>query len=120
MPKNERILMDKWCSGNLRGLSQKTPRQRSEKDNPGTLPMKAYAVSTPSIVEPVCIPEENACQNISQSRQDLPIESELPVKLPEVWPTEHEQEFALHKSSKQLVRKKDESIENGEELVTVI
>ena len=58
--------------------------------------------------------------NISQSHLDLQIESELPVKLPEVWPTEHEQEFALHKSSKQLVRKKDESIENGEELVTVI
>ena len=76
------------------------------KDNPGTLPIQAYAVSTPSIVEPVCMPEENACQNISQSHQDLPIESELPVKLPEVWPTEHEQEFALHKSSKQLVRKK--------------
>ena len=73
-----------------------------------------------SIVEPVCIPEENACQNISQSHQDLRIESELPVKLPEVWPTEHEQEFALYKSSKQLVRRKDESIENGEELVTVI
>ena len=120
MPINERILMDKWCSGNLRGLSQKTPRKKSEKDNPGTLPIQAYAVSTPSTVEPVCIPEENACQNISQSHQDLPIESELPVKLPEVWPTEHEQEFALHKSSKQLVRKKDESIENGEELVTVI
>ena len=94
MPKNKRILMEKWCSGNLRGLSQKTSRQRSEKDNPGTLPIRAYAVSTPSIVEPVCIPEENACQNSSQSHQDLPIESELPVKLPEVWPTEHEQEFA--------------------------
>ena len=65
MPKNERILMEKWCSGNLRGLSQKTLRQRSEKDNPGTLPIQAYAVSTPSIVEPVCIPEENDCQNIS-------------------------------------------------------
>ena len=47
-------------------------------------------------------------------------ESELPVKLPEVCPTEHEQEFTLHKSSKQLVRKEDESIENGEELVIVI
>ena len=92
MPKNERILMEKWCSGNLRGLSQKTPRPRSEKDNPETLPIQAQAVSTLSIVEPVCIPEENACQNISQSHQDLPIELELPVKLPEVWPTEHEQE----------------------------
>ena len=84
------------------------------------MPIQVYAVSTPSIVEPVCIPEENACQNISQSHQDLPIESELPVKLPEVWPTEHEQELALHKSSKRLVRKEDESTENGEELVTVI
>ena len=74
MPENERILMEKWCSGNLRGLSQKTPRQRSEKDNPETLPIQAYAVSTPSIVESVCIPEQNACQNISQSHQDLPIE----------------------------------------------
>ena len=112
--------MEKWCSGNLRGLSQKTPRQRSEKDNPETLPIQEYAVSTPSIVEPVCIHEENACQDISQSHQDLRIELELPVKLSKVWPTEHEQKFVLHKSSKQLVRKKDESIENGEELVTVI
>ena len=31
MPKNEKILTEKWCSGNLRGLSQKTPRQRSKK-----------------------------------------------------------------------------------------
>ena len=54
--------MEKWCSGNLRGLSQKMPRPRSEKDNPETLPIQAYAVSTPSIVEPVCISEENACQ----------------------------------------------------------
>ena len=91
--------MEKWCNGNLRGLSQKTPTQRSEEDNPGTLPIQAYCVSTPSIVEPVCIPEENACQNISQSHQDLPIEPKLPVKLPEVWPTDHEQELALHKSS---------------------
>ena len=43
--KNERILMEKWCSGNLRGLSQKTPRQRSEKDNTGTLPIQAYMPS---------------------------------------------------------------------------
>ena len=88
------------------------------------MPIQAYAFSTPSIVEPVCIPEENACQNISQSHQDLPIKSELPVELPvelpEIWPTEHEQQFALHNSSKQLVRKKGESIENGQELVTII
>ena len=77
MPKNKRILMEKWCSGNLRGLSQKKSGQRSEKNNPGTLPIQAYT-----------------CQNISQSHQDLPIESELPVNLSEVWPTEHEQEFA--------------------------
>ena len=39
--------LHKWWVDNLRSVSQKTPWQRSEKDNPGTMPIAAYTKVAP-------------------------------------------------------------------------
>ena len=51
-PQGKRELCNWWLH-NLKGVTQRTPRQRSEKDNPGTLPIAAYAKEPPSISMPV-------------------------------------------------------------------
>lgn len=63
-PQEKRELRNWWLH-NLKGVAQKTPRQRSEKDNPGTLPIAAYAKEPPSISMPV--PEEVLLPNFDEN-----------------------------------------------------
>ena len=47
-PQEKKALHD-WWPKNLKGVAQRTPRERFKKDNPGTLPIAAYAKEPPSI-----------------------------------------------------------------------
>ena len=68
-PKEKRELRNWWLH-NLKGVAQRTPRQRSKKDNPGTLSIAAYAKEPPSILMPV--PDEVLLPNFDENENNTP------------------------------------------------